>query len=245
MKTFKEFLTEEITVNDIKRRYQEFNLKLFHGELPDIPIEFKSLKGAFARVKATRNRTTGKITPKVLQVSNSLRITRKFLDQALIHEMIHVKLFHEQSNGHWRDGHGPEFEKLRKDLERKVGMDIPRTESADEMEVFDDKNKKELFVVLYDVGYVSLFTKKSTQNFIDLLKSSGKLSTRISNVIVSLGKQAGAKSAHVGVVETVLFKKYKVQRSLRTISANKISKKDYEILKKEIKDFDVFKKIEI
>ena len=162
MQSFRQFLNETITVNKIKAIYDEYNYKLFGNKLPDyFKFNFRPLKRASGKVKYKAS--SGQIIS--FDISNSIQHTDKSLRAIILHEMIHVYFI---SNGDLKEGHGAKFNKMRKELSRKTGIDIPVTE--ENAKVFSKAKKEDMFV--FEItrgsrkGYVFM-TEKSFRKWFD------------------------------------------------------------------------------
>lgn len=140
-----EGLNEDVSTYDPKAKYDEFNRLYFDGVLPDIPIEFASLKGVGAVVLCRILHATKALEPGSLRmrISNKFKKTEAQLDALLLHEMIHVYLI---SRGHYREQHGPRFKAMLRVIREKSGIDVPMTE--DEEGELVDSTAKPLGVLL-------------------------------------------------------------------------------------------------
>ena len=124
-------LTEEerelakINLNDLRRRYDQWNRTVFDGELPrsgDIKFFWarKNAKNFAMRTGYRRN------SPNDIHLSLAVNPSTAFhpedIDAILLHEMIHVKLF---VDGNLKENHGPLFRSLAKHYSKKAGVNIP------------------------------------------------------------------------------------------------------------------------
>lgn len=165
-----------ITPTEVKRRYDAWNKRLFGGSLPEIDIKVTRLKGSsgktIANYTAKKNavprsnsrlaqimdqagiKNDVQINKITMQINNGMKLTSQQLDETIIHEMIHVKLF---SSGFINHGHGPQFEALRKELSSKVGFEIPTTHDLAELKLNDGTKAKDLLAMINKNDYVIFF----------------------------------------------------------------------------------------
>lgn len=129
---------------ELQNRYRKWNLRLWNGKLPDIPIKMSSggtswvartlVKvmrqpgGAAGNLARLASRVAGTpsdaVTSITMQWSNRVRLTDLQIDQTMVHEMIHVYL---AKNGQPREQHGTYFNIERRRVEAMTGFPIPLT----------------------------------------------------------------------------------------------------------------------
>jgi len=152
MKNFLEFLSEDridFKTFNLKALYSLLNSKYFNGALPeDLPVAFKKMKrrGGEAQAMSIRDTAGRKIYK---QGTAKIFIAARFFEQdkltaILLHEMIHVYLF---INGDFVTSHGGEFERMRRDLSHKSGIEIPVTEDDAHEDEFPDDDKSYGFLI--------------------------------------------------------------------------------------------------
>lgn len=220
-----------ITVAEVKQRYQQWNQKLFAGQLPEIPIYVRPLKGSSGRttVNYTRSANQPKIrsnsnlyrlmqmsgkTPDItinsieMTISNTMKMTSENLDQVIIHEMIHVEF---AATGRPMEGHGREFESRRRELSKQVGFEIPLTHNIAELKLNDASRARDVLVLMAErpggkasVLMLTLPMEQDARTWMD------KANNRV----------AGFK---LYKIRTTLAQKYPVRRTLPRAFGNRIS----------------------
>lgn len=187
MLTFNQYLSEdhiEFSAYDLKKKYAEFNHKLFQGKLPDIPLEWASLKNVGGVTKASvipdpnnpgpvRRNPFNKyegfiIKPGTLkiQLSSMFKREEEGLDLVLIHEMIHVWFMAVEHE--YTEQHGPKFMAMCRKLSAEFGKRIPLTDDTKGLELAIEKDAKTMGVLMFEHGSEVSFALMSDS----LLKSS-------------------------------------------------------------------------
>lgn len=155
---------------DLKAKYAEFNAKYFNGELPECKVRFGVLKGkgGVCRCKL-KPPATPQPSPRVLKarglskhhgytlVPGSLSITissayernPRDIDAILLHEMIHAWFYYKEDWGVHHDG---PFLRMREELSRKSGIDIPLTDDTKDLAVSAEVGTKRIGVLIYERG---------------------------------------------------------------------------------------------
>jgi len=210
-------LFEEHSVHNtnLDTLYNKFNRKYFDNELPKVPISWNNNKRSGGMVKAKYNRSTGEINIISFQLSKQFKMSEEHLHGIMMHEMIHVYLFHvgiPYTTGKDKM-HGIEFMAKLRELRKKVPFDIPVTEEVSEMEVSDHIKMKP--VVVIEIGPNSIIPV-STKGFdsSDKEKFIQMLSRRIKNI-------------EIYVSNSNVLSKFPVKRKLETVKGSyKISDDD-------------------
>jgi hypothetical protein len=170
MISFKELYLKEASGLDLdlKKMYMSFNSLYFGDELPkDIPISwYKSKRLAGEIAIAVKGRGAYKEVAYVahLKISNVLERDKKSVVAIMLHEMIHVYVAAVLRS---TESHGPEFEKKRKEISTKSGIDIPKTDAMDSLglsSALKEKKKNHLVVLYVDKqngAYVKLYAESS------------------------------------------------------------------------------------
>lgn len=152
---------------DPQSKYDEFNQKFFGGELPNIPIEWGNLKnvggevtfkfkakpGAPARLKHQRRDWNHyEMVPNTMKmvISRTLLRDEAALDGIMLHEMIHVYM--AAIAGLVGENHGVHFERMRRELSVKSGMNVPLTDNARDAVMNPETKLKEIVVMLFERG---------------------------------------------------------------------------------------------
>ena len=148
MKSFKQYLLEyesefiDIHSVDLQSLYHKYNIEYFNNELPDIPIEIRSIK-AGAQVEATQNSMTQKFTLKKLVMSSKYKYTEERLKNVMVHEQIHIYLMYNQSRD--TSMHGVYFQRKMRELNARGGVTIGIN---DDGAVSNVENKKGIYIFL-------------------------------------------------------------------------------------------------
>lgn len=167
MKTFPQFqqLLEESKPKNprdqlplLKAKYHEFNRNLFDGMLPDVPIEFKIIKGAFALVQFQTTSVTQRgflnQYKKVPVVPGSIKlifstvydVPEEKLLGTLVHEMIHIYFCaNDMPNTH----HDMLFMSKLRELQKKVPFKISLNDSAEGYEFSSEVKPKDVYCVMF------------------------------------------------------------------------------------------------
>jgi hypothetical protein len=134
-------LLDETPGYDIEQHFEEFNRRLFSGQLiEDFPKEFQTLKGVSGRVTynaqkggrpehdcamCRQGRFAGfAVAPGTLHLvmDNRYQRSESEYDGILLHEMLHV---HFAQTGDLAQGHGAKFVAMAERLGHQVGLTIP------------------------------------------------------------------------------------------------------------------------
>ena len=113
MLTFRQFSEAAFSVGidySLEAKYQHFNLLLFGGELPTIPISWSSaLKKASGRILFKPMNFGFSVVPGSvrMEISSLFRSSEERLDGIMVHEMIHVYFTAIKNDG--RESHGSGF----------------------------------------------------------------------------------------------------------------------------------------
>lgn len=148
LKELENIISEKFTVDRMQELYDEYNEKYFNNELPDIPLKTNRSRRTGGTVLAYKNKATGDIRIEHLTISNFFEKDEEALKKIMLHEMIHVYFL----NKGIIEGHGARFERMRKELSEKSGIDIPRTEDVSAYGVSDDIKSKMLDLLIYKRG---------------------------------------------------------------------------------------------
>lgn len=152
---------------DLERKYNEFNTKYFGGALPVIPLRWSNLKGKGGHVTYDIRAKAGTPARRKHQrrqkenyeyVPNSAKMSiskvylkdEAALDGILIHEMIHVYM--AAVAGLIYENHGPDFEKMRREISTKAGFEIPLTDNTINNVLNPSTKAKEYVVMIFERG---------------------------------------------------------------------------------------------
>jgi len=125
-----------IDTNDInlQQEYDRLNQMLFGGTLPRVPLRWGKTKRSLGYVSSLRNRFTGEIQIKNLQISAFNKMPYNVFKNVLAHEMIHVK----QLSGGEVGGHGHSFySEMRRINNMGLGFEID-VRSTDNLSISDE-----------------------------------------------------------------------------------------------------------
>lgn len=167
-------------VVDLKARYDYYNDFLFDGELPDINLRYsrkmRILRG-LCRVNYRKINGIKKILPETLEIAISSVFSKdeRSVDQILIHEMIHAKLYLEN---HLGEGHCPVFVRIAREFSKKLGFEIPEENATNFDETKADLSGKTVNVFIgtkpcgqQSVGFTdSKFAQKVDDRFLEAVK---------------------------------------------------------------------------
>ncbi len=106
---------------DLQQEFAKLNALLFDNELQTPILRWGKRKTSHGHVSGERNKKTGVITIKALEMSRFNEMPYKDFKDVLAHEMIHVKLM--QNN--IKDGHGSRFQtEMNRINSEKLGFNI-------------------------------------------------------------------------------------------------------------------------
>jgi len=162
MKSFKSFLEEAenggyvYSLPEIKKKYDEYNKKLFGGKLPPVKMAFNRRgKSSVALVKSTPVKEGNRVTdviPHTMEFSTQYNISPEQFEGLLVHEMIHVATVKDEFvYGNSRDGgHGRFFRSELDRVRKMVPFDVP--EKEDDYKFAKSAAPKTSYVVIKDNG---------------------------------------------------------------------------------------------
>ena len=140
----------------VQEKFREFNVKMFDGKLPELPISVTNAK-SYLGVCLYRTRFKWNGKPEYydfkLRISRRIDLSQDELDDTIIHEMIHywIGLFSPDDI----PGHSPLFRKMMADINQRFSRNIRVSHrlSAEQLEqAIDNRPKKHVVakVVLKD-----------------------------------------------------------------------------------------------
>lgn len=174
-------ITESVDY-DLKAKYNTFNKAYFDGMLPDIPVEWAKMKRAGGVAKASIIRNGPAPDPRMvrlgriskyhnaaikpgslkIQMSDLFKRSEEGLDGILLHEMIHIYFF---VTGKFEENHGVGFNSMRRKISQISGINVPRTDSKEGLELSDDKVLTPYGVILtYNYEGKAIFSLISAKN---------------------------------------------------------------------------------
>jgi len=130
---------DEDTLAHLVAKYHEFNGLYFEGKLPTIPLGWGRMKNSGAHVDCKFRVKNG--VAEVLVDSIKMTFSNKYkrdavqLEPILLHEMIHVYMFAVLNDV--KENHGPKFMAMLSRLSKASGIDIPRKDEAEHLELSD------------------------------------------------------------------------------------------------------------
>lgn len=115
----------EVTLKFLQKSFNMFNKSMFDGTLPPLCLKLshsKRMLGAYECKRIILNGENTESTCHVLKLSDQFLLTRKVLEDAIIHEMIHyyVELFGKENSV----AHGPLFLKKMNEINEKFNRNI-------------------------------------------------------------------------------------------------------------------------
>lgn len=157
MKKYIQFINENINIQSdqvLRDLYNKFNILYFNSELPDtLTIKWVRSKRCGGVVRCTYNsRTKTVLSIEYLCISNYRPLTDEKLNGLMLHEMIHVFLFHKNivHTSGLDKTHGIEFKEKLKELEQTSGIVIPLMEES--FDISDHIKSQNFDVLFYIVG---------------------------------------------------------------------------------------------
>lgn len=168
IKKWNEFIIESKNDFDLDKMYKDYNKKYFSNKLPDIKVVWDSLKGkagvTLSKIAKNKKNKKEKIVDIMIKISNIYNKSETQVKSVLLHEMIHVYLLNKgiiETKGGDKS-HGTEFEKKRKEIEKKAGIPITVTEDINRSNI--DNN------TINDLSYDVIHYKKDGKNMIAVFK---------------------------------------------------------------------------
>lgn len=167
---WEKFLESKNNFN-LDKMYKEYNKKYFKSELPeDLSVTWNNLKDKagvtlyqISTNKETKEKNVNKEDIRI-EISNIYNKSETQISSVMLHEMIHVWLLvngvYETTGGD--TSHGKEFEKKRKELQKKSGITISVTEDIDKSNI-DNKS-------VDDLSYDVIHYKKGNKDMIAVFK---------------------------------------------------------------------------
>jgi hypothetical protein len=131
------FEMSEISTMDFGGWFDEFNKKLFDNQLPKVPIILKALRMSTGYAQATRNKTTGKVTPTKIVISNYFKRDEDEMRGIFLHELIHLYFYNLGRFESDAQAHGKEFQDKIKELQPLVNFKIPLNDEVKQTELSD------------------------------------------------------------------------------------------------------------
>lgn len=214
------------TVDFIKKNFDRFNKKYFHGILPEALIEVSTTSRALGDCRAP----SGHDPRYRLRVSNFYDRTERDLQQTILHEMVHMYVHIKYG----RMDHGLDFKNIARELKVLGGWEITRTTKIDEdvrqaAPARRPRQRRHIVVLFLDINnhthpyQIALLTHSRYRNLLQLIENNSGF--------VVLGKGIATDSA---------FDKYITSRTHLTYYSFTADE-----LKKEHPAFIEFLKLEI
>lgn len=113
------------TVSYIEKKFEEFNLLMFAGKLPKLPVELSDAKTFLGQcVFQTRRLPSGKVEQYNfrLRINTRIDLLEQDVEDTIIHEMIHYYI----GINHLDDtsAHGPIFKQIMESINKKYGRHL-------------------------------------------------------------------------------------------------------------------------
>lgn len=118
------------TLEYVQTKFDEFNKLYFEGRLQPVPIAISMARGRLGCFSWRRDQA-GKLYCS-LRISARFDLSENHLENIIIHEMIHYYLL--ASNADDKVPHGPNFQKIMAEINRKSGRNITISYKATETE---------------------------------------------------------------------------------------------------------------
>ncbi len=113
------------TIPYIEHKFQEYNMLMFDGKLPELPIKLSRAKTSLGQLAFKRKRTWyGKVVlyDFRLRISTQFDLPEKELEDVIIHEMIHYYIFVSKQKD--KSAHGPLFRQIMKEINARYGRSV-------------------------------------------------------------------------------------------------------------------------
>lgn len=208
---------------DFQKLYKKWNKLLFNGELPDIPIELKTMKGQTGLAKCIIDRATNKPKDIKIYITDNLKLTRKDVNGVLIHEMIHVYFFMKED---YKESHGIFFRAKARELSKIAKIDIPLTHDIGDHEVDEDIIPPKEFVVIEAEGLIGVNYKKGMAVALYSKPVFMKNHKDIATSLFDLKKRNSGRNYKAYMVKSNLYTKYPMQR-IKKFRSTGMVKLDY------------------
>lgn len=118
------------TLTCISSKFKEFNETIFGGALPSVTIRISGSLGKLGSFEYPVRRTRGVCRPAperdlagcCIRISSRLDMPEDQIEDVLIHEMIHYKIWYDRLED--VSAHGPVFRKMMNDINRRFNRNI-------------------------------------------------------------------------------------------------------------------------
>lgn len=250
----------DITVDRIRSRYDEFNRKLFGGELPGPPmVTFKTNRRTRSFGRTVGKFSKGIAKPRVsnyyldsykdleslkllsfieVQISTFFNMEPAHFDGILAHEMVHVWCF---ANGYIWGNHGAVFMEKLKKIQGKADFKIPTKDDIDDLPKSDDAEtpKRRVLGIL-----MSKKNDMSDLSAMGVAIMSQKLIPKNDKEAAEIAKNIGI-SKRMGMVSiydlsTTLYASMPVQRASKRVRAYNCTQSDIDDIVKNGKLLSVW-----
>lgn len=191
---------------DLQAKYNLFNGMYFENRLPKIPLKWGSLKTKSGEVKwhvkpgdgvperargrgIRRNFSGYVFVPGTMTMTISSNYLRdeKSLDGILLHEMIHVWMVAVENR--IEENHGPNFERMRREISAKSGIDLPLTDAVRDPIINPDIKIKEIVVMLW--------TYEDGEQSFAILNKTALLNNKFPDLLVDIASYAKSRKSNV------------------------------------------------
>jgi len=178
---------------DLRAKYQHYNRLLFGGDLPNIPLLWKKLKGVGGKALAKIEIDPSKPRPHpamvrlgrqdklanynvkrdslAIHISTVYQRSEQALDMILIHEMIHIWCY---THGHIGAGHGAVFQSELRRCSTMVGFQVPLKDEVEGLEFAEPPSIKPLGVIAVESPtrfIYCIISEKTMRAGLDVLRS--------------------------------------------------------------------------
>lgn len=240
-----------VTIDWIKKHYNEFNALMFNNELPnDLTFKISKSKNTWGFASFKYDYPNSTIKPTSITISNYYDSPEHVKKNTLIHEMIHIYDYvlnphhfirnGRRVSGHTYNAHGWWFQE-QCDRIRKYGYNIDTKVTADELKVssLSDESKKKLAKKLDDCLMIVIrgvnknwMCKTNHKNLPNVLKAVTKINWKWSIGLVNsinVYSFTDEKYASVRNCNTSLrgwsFRDAELEKKLKSINAVEVKTK--------------------
>jgi len=140
------------TLAYIQQKVQDYNLLIFEGKLPPVPVELGNARTYLGQCVCKRQRTLTGIRKYDfrLRFSTRLDLSEQELEDVIIHEMIHYYIGVNQLKD--RSAHGPLFRQMMNDINQKFGRHLRvshRCTPEQRAQAIDKRRKLHTVAIIY------------------------------------------------------------------------------------------------
>lgn len=204
---------------DLYVEYEKLNKQLFHGELPKVMMMWNTRKTAHGVVKSVRNRATGEVFIRSLEISKFLNITYQHFKNVLAHEMIHVYWL---SKGDFKVNHGPGFlQQMNRINNMGLGFNVTVKADSSQFTLSSEHIKRDLELV-YVIMNIDGALKIAVTNIPTYKAHAGNIGNIFKYQVAKRGAYNNVKCDFF-VSKNPLLQRQRLQRNFNSLAVNTIT----------------------